>query len=108
MSIKRLSAQSTISQTVMLNDNLASNVQALLILRSLGFRFQAKDGVLSEPFVVFPYNDNEVLLLPVYDALRACLDLTNSPKLCRALYEYFPATQDSISHLIDLVRNCSL
>ncbi|CAD5115886.1 DgyrCDS4822 [Dimorphilus gyrociliatus] len=103
MSIKRLNNHMPISQTIMLNDNLASNVQALLILRSLGFRFQAKDGVLSEPFVVFPYNDNEVLLLPVYDALRACLDIRNSPKLCRALYELFPATQDSISHIIDLL-----
>ena len=77
---------------------------AMQLLKMTGFHFQPGNKNHFEPYVIFPYSDDEEILLPCYDALRAMLDISGCSKLClQSLVELVPICQDNLSHIIDIV-----
>ncbi|XP_061183714.1 tetratricopeptide repeat protein 28-like isoform X2 [Saccostrea echinata] len=101
--LKRLHTEENNRQTTRLPDCVIQSSKAMELLRLLGFHFQAKGASLSSPYVVYPHWNQDELLIPTYDALRAITDISFEVDCVQAIHDMLPLTQDSISLLVDLL-----
>ena len=63
-----------------LPDPVLLSVGGMALLKLLGFHFQAKEAMMNHPYIIFPHNGDDELILPTYEALSA---LQGTLKLCK-------------------------
>ena len=80
------------------------NQTAMELLKLTGFHFQPDNKSQSEPYIIFPFTNEDDLLLPCYDAVRAVSELHGCIlPVIQSYEELVPTSQDNLSHLIDIV-----
>ncbi|KAK3087168.1 hypothetical protein FSP39_002523 [Pinctada imbricata] len=102
-SLKRLHTEENNRQTSILPMAIVQSRGGLNLLRHLGFHFQAKGAMVDSPYVVYPHWNNDDLLIPIFDALRAVLEVSLDGESTQSVYEMLPLSQDHISQAVDLL-----
>ncbi|XP_071154491.1 tetratricopeptide repeat protein 28-like isoform X2 [Mytilus edulis] len=101
--LKRLHTQDNNRQISLVTDHLLHSKPGLDLLKLLGFHFQAKAEDIMQPYVVYPHWNKDELLIPVYDALRSIMDISEDKDCTQALHDILPAPQEQISLFVDLL-----
>ena len=77
---------------------------AMQLLKQTGYHFQPANKNDADPYVIFPFSDDDDILLPCYDALRALVEISSCGSMCiQALSELVPIGQYDLSYIIDIV-----